>query len=229
MKKKSLDRRIESLAVLVDPVRRALYSAVASRDGSTSREEAAKAVKISRALAAFHLDKLVEEGYLDAEFRRVSGRSGPGAGRPAKLYKRSSKVVEVSVPSRNYELVARLMASAISEGKREDETAFSFGVDIGEEARGRAGPKAATEKLIRSLESVLDEKGFQPFNAAAGEIRLRNCPFDALANDYRDLVCGMNLSMMKGIVEGLRAKHIEAVFDPKPGMCCVVFRRAARR
>src|SRR5436309_13449272 len=102
------DSHIESIASLKEPLRRALYRYVVEQPEPISREQASRALSISRPLTAFHLDKLVEEGLLDVSFRRLNGRSGPGAGRPAKLYHRSTRQVAVSLPPRSYELAARL-------------------------------------------------------------------------------------------------------------------------
>src|SRR2546429_2846136 len=78
------------------------------------RDEAARALRISRALAAFHLDKLVQLGLLEAAYRRLSGRQGPGAGRPAKLYRRSTRQLEITLPQRRYALAGRLLARALA-------------------------------------------------------------------------------------------------------------------
>src|SRR4029079_17932770 len=95
---------IRAVALLDEPVRRQLYDLVAARQQAVSRDEAARGAGISRALAAFHLDRLVEAGLLAVEYRRLSGRTGPGAGRPAKLYRRAPGEISVSVPDRHYEL-----------------------------------------------------------------------------------------------------------------------------
>jgi predicted ArsR family transcriptional regulator len=218
--------KLAQLASLAEPVRRDLYEFAIRQDHEVSRDEASKAVKISRALAAFHLDRLVSDGLLDVIYRRAPGRSGPGAGRPSKLYKRSAEPVEFTAPPRNYALLAGLFAaSAGSKRRREaaDEEARRKGLEIGKDARMRAGKAPSDRVLVGRLADVLRENGFEPVRKG-GEVRLRNCPFDALANDYRDLVCGMNLAMQRGILEGLRTRRIVATFEPTPGACCVAFR-----
>src|SRR3712207_446445 len=105
---------VEAISLLGEPVRRRLYDFVTSQTDSVSRDQAAKAVGIKRPLAAFHLDKLAEEGLLEVEFRRLSDRKGPGAGRPAKLYRRPDRELNVSLPHREYELAARVFAEALT-------------------------------------------------------------------------------------------------------------------
>src|SRR5712691_9640752 len=110
---KDRDHDLEAVGSLSEPSRRALYRYVAGSPAEVSREQAAKATRVSRVLAAFHLDRLVKAGLLEATFRRVSGKTGPGAGRPSKLYRRASRSIEISLPEKRYELLSRLLASAV--------------------------------------------------------------------------------------------------------------------
>ena len=224
-----LEEEIAGLASLSEPARRELYLYVAGRKGDVSRDQAARATQISRSLAGFHLDRLVEEGLLEASFRRLTGRSGPGAGRPAKLYRRSGRQVEVSVPQREYELAARILATAIDASdtpktrKALVRTARRVGEQIGADARARAGSRSGRKRLLSGMVDALAAQGYEP-EAAAGELRLRNCPFHALVSEHKDLVCGMNLALIEGVVEGLELPAAKPVLAPAPGMCCVCVR-----
>jgi predicted ArsR family transcriptional regulator len=229
MKTRKLDQEIASLASLGEPARRALYLYVAGRPREVSRDEAARVAGISRSLAGFHLDRLVEEGLLEASFRRLSGRSGPGAGRPAKLYRRSNRQVEVTLPERRYELAARILASAIDASdapktrKALVKTARGIGEQIGADARSRVGSRPGRKRLLARMVDALSAQGYEP-EAAGGELRLRNCPFHALVAEHTDLVCGMNLALIEGVVEGLEFPAAKPVLAPTPGMCCVCVR-----
>ena len=229
MKAGKLASEIAGLASRGEPVRRELYLYVAGQSGEVGRDEAAAAVGISRSLAGFHLDRLVEEGLLEASFRRLSGRSGPGAGRPAKLYRRSGRQVEVSVPERRYELAARLLATAVDASdspktrKALVRTARGIGEQIGAQARARAGSRPGKKRLLAGMTDALAGQGYEPVTAE-GELRLRNCPFHALVAEHRDLVCGMNLALIEGVVEGLELPTAKPVLAPTPGMCCVCVR-----
>jgi predicted ArsR family transcriptional regulator len=226
---------IDDVAVLAEPVRRNLYGHVASQAEPVSRDAAATAVGVNRSLAAFHLDRLVDAGLLDVTFRRLSGRTGPGAGRPSKLYSRSTREVTLNLPARRYELAARLFADAIARGSAPgastleslDDAARAFGRTLGEEARRRARPRYGERALLDSAVDVLAENGFEPAPGGTDAIVLRNCPFAAIAQTNRDVVCGMNLSLMDGVIAGLKATGIRAELDRQPGMCCVVWRRGA--
>jgi predicted ArsR family transcriptional regulator len=224
--------QVAGVAALHDPVRRALYRFVVDRGEPVSREQAATAVGVQKPLAAFHLDKLAEEGLLDFEFRRLTGRSGPGAGRPAKLYRRSRREIEVALPPREYDLAGLLLAGAIAAAEasgrpvREElqQAAFALGRTMGDEATARAGPRASRAKRREALLAVLREHGFEP-RSVGGDVVLGNCPFHALAQQFTELVCGMNLHLLQGARSALGVGEHELVprLEPEPGQCCVKF------
>lgn len=225
-------RDSEVVAVLSEPVRRALYEYVAARVEPVGRDEAATAVGIGRPLAAFHLDRLVGAGLLDASFARVSGRAGPGAGRPAKLYQRSNREFTASVPRREYLRAAQLLVEAVvgtaSDGVKEALTgaAHALGESV---ARTADRPDASHAPLRGDLLALLSEQGYQPFVNDDGVIRLRNCPFQALSSTHPDLICGMNLGLVEGLLDGLGGVGADATLDPQPGLCCVALRPSGRR
>jgi predicted ArsR family transcriptional regulator len=223
--------RLDAIAPLAEPVRRALYLYVIGRREAVGRDEAASAVGIGRALAAFHLDRLLQAGLLTAEYRRLTGRTGPGAGRPAKLYRRADRQVEVSIPVRRDDLLARLFAMALDADRQGtassaaalEHVAREYGRALGSDARDRAGPRPSRARLTVAAMTILADSGFEPVLDGA-TIVLRNCPFDRVARDHRDLVCSMNRSIMDGLVAGLRSSRLRAQFDPQSGRCCMTFR-----
>ena len=217
---------LDGVALLAEPTRRALYLEVVRR-GELGRDAAARALGISRSLAAFHLDRLAEAGLVGVEYRRLSGRSGPGAGRPAKLYRRAADDLTISVPPRDYELAARILAEAVESGgtspPRLGRTARRIGRDVGRAVRERVGGRPSRDRLTRGLLATLRAHGFEP--ARGGDrVRLMNCPFDALASRFPFTVCPMNHAFLKGVAHGAGIRHLQAVQDPQPGRCCVSFR-----
>jgi predicted ArsR family transcriptional regulator len=212
------DRDLAAIGLLQDPVRRALYGHVAGAGGEVSRNQAAEAVGVQRGLAAFHLDKLVEAGLLEASFRRLGKRRGPGAGRPAKLYRRARGEVAASLPPRTYETAARLLA----------ETVEQAGADLElQVAARRAGREAGRQELAAgpppAVERLLAARGYEPYREGPA-LRLRNCPFSSLAGEYPVLVCAMNLSLIEGLLEGSGEPAGRAGMDPGPDRCCVAVR-----
>jgi predicted ArsR family transcriptional regulator len=215
---------LESLAVLADRVRREVHRYVSAQPDPVSRDETAAAVHIGRSLAAHHLDRLADAGLLDVEYRRRSGRTGPGAGRPAKLYRPSGREIHAHLPQRRYEVAADLFAAALgSEEPSVDalgQAALQRGESLGVEARRRAGPRATIPRRLESLASVLREAGYLPVRRG-DEVRLLNCPFHELAQRHRDVTCGMNRALLRGMLTGAGLHPEAARLDPQPGMCCV--------
>ena len=199
------------MTALADPSRRALYDYVRRQSHAVSREEAADAVRISRGLAAFHLDKLVEAGLLRARYEAPPGQPR-GRGRAPKVYQPAGNGLTITIPERRYELIAEILTDAVADdpadaGSAAHRHARARGQAIGSGLRGSA------------LLDVLAGLGFEP---EAGEPTvLRNCPFHALAARHTDLVCGLNHAFVSGLVDGLDAEGVSARLAPRPGACCV--------
>jgi predicted ArsR family transcriptional regulator len=218
---------VARLATLDEPLRRRLFDHVRRSSEPVGREDAADAVGIGRSLAAYHLDKLVEQGLLTATYRRPEGRGGPGAGRPAKLYSPAKSELSVSVPARDYEFIARLLAES-AEADLSGESAAALraaAIRAGSELASGLGDPLPGARLLE----VLAERGYEPFEDEAGTIRLHNCPFHRLAADHRDLVCGMNEAFLQGLLEALPREDLAASLEPEPGRCCVAIRARRER
>jgi predicted ArsR family transcriptional regulator len=234
-------QRLTALAALAEPLRRSLYLHVVTSREPVNRESAAEALGLSRSVAAFHLDKLAEVGALEVEYRRPPGRTGPGAGRPAKFYRRATRDLDFSVPERRYDLAAAILAQAIADATAQSipvedavrHAARDFGRIVGAGLASAATDSetdtdAAVEVTVDTRDdedfarvlAVLAAHGYEPVREGDA-ITLRNCPFHALAEEHRELVCGMNLEVIAGVLEGADAAHMGARLDPAPGRCCV--------
>lgn len=216
-----------SIGVLADPVRRALYRYVLQQPDPVSREQAASAVDVPLHSVKFHLDRLLDAGLLEADYRRLSGRSGPGAGRPSKLYRRSSRQVSVSLPERRYDLAGEVLAEAIdksaSDGGGVVDAVRAVAAEIGHRIAGEALVKRDTGPVaggLAAVDAVLSEHGYQARRTDA-DLCLTNCPFDRLAAEHPDLICGMNLALIGGVLDALQLSELRAVLSPTPGFCCV--------
>lgn len=210
------------IGALADDTRRALYLYVVAQPEPVSREQAATALGLAPHNVYFHLDRLVSEGLLDVEFKRLSGKSGPGAGRPSKLYRRAAREFAVSLPERRYDLVGDILAAAVdrasagsSLGESLEACARDEGLELGRETSGvdRAEP-------LEALAVVLATQGYEP-RVEDDAVALANCPFDALARKHTALVCGLNRSFVQGVADGLECDGVVAALEPEPGMCCV--------
>lgn len=211
---------VAAVAMLDEPTRRRLYEHVAHLPDAVTRDEVAAALALPRATVAFHLDRLVEEGLLETSYARRSGRSGPGAGRPAKLYRRSGRTIEISLPERRYELAAQLLAAAVEDAQREgvepsaalERRACRLGV---EQTRTVAAPDRR-----QALLTALEAHGFEP-DASGDTVVFRNCPFHALARRHTELVCHMALWLVNGILDGAGTPDLKATLCPPTTGCCV--------
>ena len=225
--------RVDQVAVvgaLAEPTRRSLYEQVVEIDDWVSRDQVADAAGLPRATAAHHLDRLVEAGLLEITYRRLTDRTGPGAGRPAKLYRRAPHDVVVTLPPRDYELAGELLARAVLTASAGDtdvltavrQEATVEGRHFAEEMRERCardaedGPDARRDVVVE----VLAEHGYEPV-LADRTVLLRNCPFHRLSRQHRDLVCGMNVALLGSAVEAFGETGLSAALDPREGYCCV--------
>lgn len=218
MNLRSLASGIGSLS---DDTRRELYEYVVGRGEPVSREEAATATGLRPHKANFHLDRLVEEGLLEVEYRRLTGRTGPGAGRPSKLYRRSRQEFALSLPPRRYDLVGDILAASVtraSAGEPLDAALQDSARDHGIEA-GQAAPHDDPAS-IEDLTSALAGQGYEPRDDD-DVVELHNCPFDALADKHRALVCGLNESYVQGVADGMGCGGADARLEPGNGRCCV--------
>lgn len=222
-----LERAAAGIGALADPVRHQLYRYVCSQPAPVSREQAAESVGVPHHQAKFHLDRLTAEGLLDSEYARLTGRSGPGAGRPAKLYRRAGHDIAISLPQREYELAGRLMAAAIarSAGTGEpvvdvlNQLAREYGQAIGATVGTPADATAALELAL----GVLRRYGYEP-RGTDGEIELANCPFHALAQEQTELACNMNHALITGVADALAPHGPATRLQPGPARCCVVLK-----
>ena len=219
---RKLQSGLEALTSLGDPVRRRLYEAVAAEKREVSRNEVAKSTGVARPLVAYHLDRLVKDGLLATRFERQTGKTGPGAGRPAKLYFRPRSPVQVTLPPRDFELAARILIEALAEQPHEeiqrilDDIAQKTGEEM---ARDELQAEEGSESEI--LARLLEDRGYEP-QTESGETCFRNCVFHELADQQREIICGMNHSLLKGMLKALPGAAVEAKLQPAPDRCCVV-------
>jgi predicted ArsR family transcriptional regulator len=214
---------IERVALLREPARRELYAYVRRTGRAVGRDEAAGAIGVSRAMAAFHLDRLAETGLLEVEYRRLTGRSGRGAGRPAKLYRRAERRAEVSIPPTRYALAGDLLIRAVRDRRPGETAEQSLRRSANEYGRamaaGLSGPRRRRGPL-GSMRRALDELGYEPADRR-GTVILRNCPFHELVQRHQDVVCGFNLAFLRGVAQGLGAEALEVRPHDEAGTCCV--------
>jgi predicted ArsR family transcriptional regulator len=235
----SSDADIAGIGALADPVRRDLYRYVCAQAEPVGRDAAAAALGLARHQAKFHLDRLEADGLLVSDYVRLTGRSGPGAGRPAKVYRRADREIAVSLPERQYELAGLMMADAIDASMRSAvpvsealrSAAAARGHAIGEAARGSvaAQPLAGAEgsdAALSTVATVLAGQGYEP-RWEAGRVIMANCPFHALVRSHTEMVCTMNHALISGVADSIAPGRLRASLDPGENRCCVTLHEAA--
>jgi predicted ArsR family transcriptional regulator len=209
---------IKAVAALDDELRRGMYSYIRAARRPVGRDEAAASVGISRKLAAFHLDKLVTAGLLQAQYQ-PAGR----VGRAPKVYQPTEADIRVAIPPRQHDALAEiLLDSVVNDDARTAaiNSATRRGEALGVSERGKSG-RLGAERALTLAEGVLTRHGFEPSRESPTCVRLRNCPFHPLAAKAPELVCGINQAFLTGFLAALPAPSVEAVLVPSPGECCV--------
>lgn len=223
---------LEAVSALAEPTRRALYEHVVAQHDWVSRDEAAAALGLRRGITAHHLDRLEADGLLISDHQRRNGRTGPGAGRPAKVYRRAAEGFEVSFPPRRYDLAGRMLSDAADRARVRGvpieaaiaAAATDEGVRVGLAARRRAGAHASGAARRQALFEELGDDGYEPVTDASGVTVLHNCPFHELSATHTDLICGMNHLMLAAAVDECGDIGVDATLEPGLAQCCVCFR-----
>lgn len=222
----SLARRVSGIAALAEPARRALYEYVAAQPEPVTRDQAAAATGLAHHNVKFHLDRLVADGLLAVDHRRPAGRGGPGAGRPAKHYRRVEQELSVSLPPRSYQLAGEILAAAVDAAARDDEPVSQAVTRTAREAGRRLAHTADDDTAddaadpLDSAVRVLAASGYEP-RVEAGRVVMANCPFHSLSRTHTELVCGLNHALIAGLTDELGLPDTVARLDPAPGRCCV--------
>ncbi|MGV8847264.1 helix-turn-helix transcriptional regulator [Tessaracoccus sp.] len=213
---------VARVGLLSEPTRRQLYACVSDAGRAVSRDEAAQRAGVPVHTAKFHLDKLVDGGLLVTEFHKLTGRTGPGSGRPSKHYRRNDAEIGVNLPPRRYDRLSIVLADAVATASHTNEpvslvlhrVARDAGIAEGRQHVEGQDPTAA----LRAC-------GYEP-TAVGEELCLRNCPFQQAVARHPDLVCGLNLDFITGLLEGMGNVESKARLAPAPGQCCVTVRVA---
>ncbi|GAB1511274.1 helix-turn-helix domain-containing protein [Actinophytocola sp. KF-1] len=213
------DPAIRAVAALDDDLRRGMYAFIRAARGPVTRDEAAAAVGISRKLAAFHLDKLVDAGVLQADYRQVAGLRK--VGRAPKVYRPADTDISVSIPPRKHDLLAEILLDAASRDAVR-KAAYERGRRTGADERARTRPgRLGTERALTLATATMREHGFEPVHEPGTSVRLRSCPFHPMAATSPELVCGINHAFLTGLLDGLEARTLTAELAPRSGECCV--------
>ncbi|MBI2683920.1 MAG: hypothetical protein HYX33_00775 [Actinobacteria bacterium] len=202
-----LERDIQRLAdALGDPTRRRIFFTARDADDAVTKDDIARAVGVDRRLAGFHLDKLVEQGYLTADFARPPHRRGPGAGRPAKHYRLAEAERVVGLPERHYELLASLLLKAMHDPGDGDpqhvleRVGYDFGRELGEAELAEGRRPHDAHDAVKDVVRLLSRYGFAARADADDTIRACACPFEEMAFRDPERICGLDRAIWRGVI-----------------------------
>lgn len=221
-----LDERIGDItSALGDPTRRAVYIAVREAAEPLTSTDVADLFDIHPNVARHHLDKLANDGYLEVDRRRQSGRSGPGAGRPAKCYSPSGKGIDLHFPSRRHDLLVELLVRIVerSGGSDAARVAEDVGREYGEELASEIGSPAdaAYETAVTAIAKAMTGLGFEmSADPGAGRLLTSSCPFGGAAAQHPEVVCSLDRGIVSGLFAGM-SRPCEPVLHPDPHEACV--------
>jgi predicted ArsR family transcriptional regulator len=210
------ERRVSAVSALADPLRRRIYDLVAAGPDPLGHDAVAARLGVPRSTAAFHLTRLAAEGLLDVESRRLGERTGPGQGRPAKVYRRAERDLAVELPRRRYELAGRIMAEAIAGAGADAERDLV----VGALRTAAASEGARLAGASADLDDALEHAGMEPVSDG-DDVVLGVCPFHALAQETPEVVCALNHSLVCGMATAVGDDPDRVHLDPGAGHCCI--------
>ncbi|PYI69286.1 transcriptional regulator [Arthrobacter livingstonensis] len=206
--------RLTAVASLGDPVRRKLFELLRESPLALSRDDCAEALELPKSTIRAHLDRLVSDGLLLVEFRKVGERTGPGSGRPTKLYTVAVDEVAASVPARHYDLAAELLAAAVQLSIDSSVAVEDTLADVAFDAGKRLGAEAGT------IHKLLESAGYDPQPDGAGGTIMANCPFHKLSQEHAGVVCSLNGSLLNGALLGCGDCRHTIEPDAELSHCC---------
>jgi predicted ArsR family transcriptional regulator len=191
--------------VFGDPTRRGIYRHLRACETPQSASEVADVFGLHRTVARAHLEKLT-----DMDLVSTATRRRPGGGRPAKIYAVTDARLEIMLPPRHYERLARLLLRLIDETLEPDvavATATALGRAYGEQTAedfdgsGREGPARLSPRAVMDW---MDLSGYGATLASNGNgetvIEVHNCVYRELSQEFPEVVCAFDRSMLCGML-----------------------------
>lgn len=208
------DQSLRAVASLGDPVRKRLFQLVRDSAHALSRDDCAATLGLPKSTIRAQLDRLVEEKLLAVQFRKIGERTGPGSGRPTKLYTAVQSEVSASVPPRHYDLAAGLLAAAVQRSIDHGSDIAQSLAQVAFEEGYRRGAAAG------NIHRLLADTGYSPEPDGVGGTIMGNCPFDRLAKDHNQVVCSLNGALLGGALAGCADTDHALEPDAEISHCC---------
>ena len=200
--------------VFGDGTRRAIFRHVLDADQPVSAAEVGATFGLHRTVARAHLERMVEVGLVLVGLRRR-----PAGGRPAKVYSPGDERLELLVPARRYEPLARLLLRLVAETTPEPravEAAVEAGREYGVEISSAvAGDGAGVVPRLTPAQAAawLADAGYRTRLDDGGNgtvtLDVTNCVYKELALEYPDVVCAFDRGMFCGMLGASPDAHVQ--------------------
>jgi len=184
---------MDFLAAVGDPELRDALLYARGQARPVTADELATAKDVHRNVARSRLERLVEAGLLAPAYERRSGRSGPGAGRPAKTYSVVPQLESIEFPANHSESLTALLVDALAAGggrERLRETGVAFGRELGRAAGLRPVKKleAGFERLCEAVRTLGYQASLEQVEPNGAVIASPTCPLRPLVRARREAV-----------------------------------------
>lgn len=205
---------IEVHKALADDTRFRLYRYLGLSGRPVPVRELATRLSLHPNTVRPHLRRLEDVGLVRRESRRASST----VGRPQTLY---AAVDRGAREGRDYRLLAEILAGLLG-GARARDRAAGLAREWGQYLAIQGGPKPGTRlpagRNLAVLQEAMAQAGFDPRFRRAGvgtvEVSLRDCPFRAMLDDHRELVCSIHRGLLEGMLGALKPPLKLASFEP---------------
>jgi predicted ArsR family transcriptional regulator len=180
---------MDELEAVGDPDLREALLFARGRPSPVTADEVAEAQGIHRNVARSRLERLVEAGLLETAYERRSGRTGPGAGRPAKTYAVVPSLDAIEFPARGYESLLALLLDELPVEGRADRL-HAVGVAFGEQLARKAGlrasktPARAFEAMCKAVGSLGYQTSLEEADERGAVISTPTCPLRPLVRAH---------------------------------------------
>lgn len=215
------DRHLGALRVLACASRTRIFQLLQAHGGAVPVEEVAAGVGLHVNTAREHLDRLVASGFVEREAEHRTTR-----GRPRIFYRSVGSAAVAAVDGRAREQLVRLLLDGYgkaleSPGDAAEQAGAEWAAQLGcPGAEASADEAADLTEQLSALRRHFEDLGFEPeFDSDALELHLRHCPFEDVARERREVVCGAHVGLARGVLTRhagpLRVDRMEPLVEPQ--------------
>jgi predicted ArsR family transcriptional regulator len=206
---------MDHLAAVGDPDLRDALLFARSHARPVTADELAEARNLHRNVARSRLERLADAGLLSADYERRTGRTGPGAGRPAKTYSVVPQVTSIAFQDQNESLAGLLVDALAARGGAEPlrEVGVEFGRELARSARLRPAKTTKTgfERVCAAVRRLGYQASLESVDDAGAVIATPTCPLRPLVRARQEAVAidrGMWAGLANCALDGVEVGEV---------------------